>query len=241
MSRIPVIAALICFCFTLSHAQDSVKKKLNPSKLHPTYKNPTYPAYKPHVAAKPDSAKIKQIQPVKPDTAAPPIVLDKSLNGQYQYLLTKVYHYQQPFIAALWKTASDTLAATRGKLKAAQSKIAVQTKAIDSLNTALASEDQNVSTTNARVNEIDVFGMYVSKTVYNLVVWGLVIVFGITAMVVIMQSGKYRHDARYRTRLYSELEEEFKAYKAKANDKEKKLARELQTERNKLDELLGRG
>ena len=42
------------------------------------------------------------------------------------------------------------------------------------------------------------------------------------------------------TKLYSELEDEFKAYKTKAIDKEKKLARELQTERNKLDELLGR-
>jgi hypothetical protein len=41
--------------------------------------------------------------------------------------------------------------------------------------------------------------------------------------------------------LYNELDEEYKAYKVKSNEKEKKLARELQTERNKLDELLGRG
>jgi hypothetical protein len=69
----------------------------------------------------------------------------------------------------------------------------------------------------------------------------LVGLFGLTALVVIARSGSFRREARYRTQLYNELEEEFKTYKTKANDKEKKLARELQTERNKLDDLLGRG
>ena len=60
-------------------------------------------------------------------------------------------------------------------------------------------------------------------------------------IVVISRSAAYRREAKHRTELYSELEEEYKTFKTKANDKEKKLARELQTERNKLDELLGRG
>ena len=71
--------------------------------------------------------------------------------------------------------------------------------------------------------------------------WGLVILFGATAAVVIARSGLHSREARYRINLYNELEEEFKTYKAKANEKEKKLARELQTERNKLDELRGNG
>ena len=71
--------------------------------------------------------------------------------------------------------------------------------------------------------------------------WGLVILFGALAILVFTRIGSYKHEAMYRTTLYSELEEEFKAYKVKANDKEKKLARELQTERNKVDELMGRG
>ncbi len=88
---------------------------------------------------------------------------------------------------------------------------------------------------------IDILGVVLSKTTYNLIVWGLVAVFGITAIAVIASSGRAKREARYRTQLYTELEEEFKVFKTKANDKEKKLARELQTERNKLDELLGKG
>ena len=64
----------------------------------------------------------------------------------------------------------------------------------------------------------------------------LVVVFGITAAIVIARSGLHSREATYRTKLYTELEEEYKTFKAKANEKEKKLARELQTERNKLDD-----
>ncbi|MDP9081156.1 MAG: hypothetical protein M3O71_27380, partial [Bacteroidota bacterium] len=93
----------------------------------------------------------------------------------------------------------------------------------------------------AQVDEVNIAGITLSKTAYNLIVWGLVVLFGATAAIVIARSGSARHEAKYRTRLYEELEDDFKAYKAKANDKEKKLARELQTERNKVDELMGRG
>jgi len=71
--------------------------------------------------------------------------------------------------------------------------------------------------------------------------WGLVIGFGAIAAIVIAKSGNNSREATYRIKLYNELEEEYKVYKAKANEKEKKLARELQTERNKLDELTGKG
>ena len=68
-----------------------------------------------------------------------------------------------------------------------------------------------------------------------------VIVLALALVIVIATTAKNKHEAKYRTELYDELDEEFKAFKAKANEKELKLARELQTERNKLDELLGRG
>ncbi len=72
-------------------------------------------------------------------------------------------------------------------------------------------------------------------------VWSIIAVLAALAAIVIFRSGSARSEANYRTKLYNELEEEYKNYKAKANEKEKKLARELQTERNKVDELMGRG
>jgi len=132
----------------------------------------------------------------------------------------------------------DTLTTTRNQLKAAQQKADVQTKTINTLQTDVNNKDQTIS---SETDMISFLGMDMSKTLYSSIMWGLVIIIGVVAGMVIARSGGYRHEAVHRTKLYDELEEEFKAYKTKANDKEKKLARELQTERNKVDELMGRG
>jgi len=239
MSRIAFIGLFIFLGISVCLAQDTTHKK-SVVKAQPKYKTHKYYGesarrYKADSAAK----AAAQVPVAKPDTTAAtpaPAPADKSLNGQYQYLLSKVYHYQQPLISALWKNASDTLNANRSKLKGALDKVKIQSKTIDSLNTELA----NDATASARANGIDIFGIVLTKTTYNFIVWGLVALFGIIAFVVIVRSGSHRREAKYRTQLYSELEEEFKTFKAKANDKEKKLARELQTERNKLDDLLGK-
>ena len=134
----------------------------------------------------------------------------------------------------------DTLKLARTALKAAQSNVAAQTKTIDSLQIAAKTTDQSLNDATNRVNAISLFGIEMAKPTYNLIMWGLVILLAAIAGIVISRSGVYSHEAKYRTQLYNELDEEYKTFKAKANEKEKKLARELQTERNKLDDLLGR-
>ena len=173
-------------------------------------------------------------------TVKPDLETDKSLNGQYQYILSKVYYYQQPIIGAFHKSMMDTLTQTRMALKASQTKLGVQIKTIDSLQNSIKANNANVSESNAKNDELSWLGIPVDKSTYNLIMWGLVLIFGAVAGMVIARSGASGREAKYRVQLYSELEEEFKIYKAKANEKEKKLARELQTERNKLDDLLGR-
>jgi hypothetical protein len=247
MVRIAVVILLVFGFISFGYGQDSAKKvvpvKPPPPKPTLTAPNAKYKTYKYHTYhTKVDSAAAKtgvpQTAAIKPDTAAP-VLTDKSLNGQYHYLLTKVYHYQEPVIGAFWKIASDTLNAYKRKLKEDQNKLNLQAKTTDSLKAKIA--DQATALSDSRVDGIEVLGMIIPKATYNVVVWSLVAIFGITAAVVIFRSGSLKREAKYRTLLYSELEEEFKTFKAKANDKEKKLARELQTERNKLDELLGRG
>lgn len=176
-------------------------------------------------------------QQAQPVPAAAPV--DKSLRGQYSYLLTKVYNYQQPLVAALFKNYSDTLNITRKQLKQAQATVASQSKVIDSLKSSVTSKDQTLAQSQAKVDEVSLLGIPLKKSTYNLIMWGLVIAFGAIAAIVIARSGSHSREAKYRIKLYEELEEEYKTYKTKANEKEKKLARELQTERNKLDELLG--
>jgi hypothetical protein len=206
------------------------------------------------------STGFSQVSPAKP-TAAKPSALtpeqqkakdlrtqvdpsqlkDKSLAGQYQYLLTKSYHYQEPLLAAFWKNFRDTLGLERRQLKELQAKLNTQTQTVSSLKADVTSKDQSLSESNAKVDAISVFGILLPKTTYNLVMFGSVAGLALALIIVIATTAKYKHEARHRIELYEEIDEEYKNFKAKANEKEKKLARELQTERNKVDELMGRG
>ncbi len=228
-------------------AQDSVKKATaKPPALKPAYVKPVTkynPAVPVPAGSKPVATPVKYAYVKQPRATAADSALakDKSLNGQYKYLLTKLYHYQEPLASALWKNMRDTLNTERTKLKEAQAKLAAQTNDISTLKTDVDAKTQTLSESNAKRDEINLLGIHFTKATYNLVMWGLVLVFGLAAVIVIARSGAHSREAKYRIKLYNELDEEYKTYKAKANEKEKKLARELQTERNKLDELLGRG
>jgi hypothetical protein len=236
--RISVLILIILGSINYSFAQDSTKKAgAKPAAVKPVVKYNA--AVKPAV---PPGAPVKYpyAQP-RPTAADSALTKDKSLNGQYQYLLSKLYHYQQPLASALWKNMRDTLTIERRKLAESQAKLATQTNDISTLKADNTSKEQTLSEANAKRDEIKLLGVSFTKATYNLVMWGLVIVFGVIAAIVIARSGAHSREAKYRIKLYNELDEEYKTYKAKANEKEKKLARELQTERNKNDELLGRG
>ena len=142
---------------------------------------------------------------------------------------------------AFHKSITDTLTLTRNNLKSAQGKLAVYNKTIDSLQANIKANEQVLTASNQKVDEVSLLGIPLTKETYNLIMWGLVIVFGAIAAIVVARSGASAREAKYRTQLYSELEEEYRVYKTKAVEREKKMARELQTERNKIDELLGRG
>jgi hypothetical protein len=93
---------------------------IKPVAKHNTYNKYRYPAKKIVPLPVPANPGVQAAVPVRKDTVlAPPVNLDKSLNGQYQYLLTKVYRYQQPLIASLWKSAMDTININKHRLQAA--------------------------------------------------------------------------------------------------------------------------
>ncbi len=168
--------------------------------------------------------------------------LDPSLNGQYRYILSKSKSlYGSKLInparlAGLWKSVNDTLKKERKQLALANNKIKLQKDASLNLKTEISSKESALANATASVNEISFLGIPFQKGTYSVMVWAIIIVLAIALAIVIFQTGKYRHDAKYRTDLYQEVADEFQAHKVKAKDKEMKLARELQDERNKWDD-----
>ncbi len=167
-----------------------------------------------------------------------------SLQGQYQTMLRRSktqlgYKLINPYrLTMLWKSVSDSLRKEKSKSRELQKKFNSQASLLNSQKNELSAREQDLARSQSLVDEVSLLGISVNKTTYNATVWGIIVVLVLALVLVVYRSGSYRREARYRIKLFEELTGEFQSYKAKSNEKEKKLARELQDERNKLDELL---
>ncbi|WP_256012879.1 hypothetical protein [Desertivirga xinjiangensis] len=171
-------------------------------------------------------------------------VIDRSLNGQYTELLKKSWSQQgykvvnQARLANLWKNVQDSLKAERARYAPLQARISSQEKTISDLRAEADANEKNLEQSQASVNEISFLGMAMDKSAYNTIMWGAVILLAAALAIVIFTAGKSIREAKYRRQLFDEVSAEYQSFKVKANEKEKKLARELQTERNRIEELL---
>ncbi|MFN0254900.1 hypothetical protein [Pedobacter ureilyticus] len=172
---------------------------------------------------------------------------DPSLNGQYKFMLSRTRTSADGYkmvagyrLDQLWKSVNDTLKKERAEKKSIQQKLTEQEKTVSYLKTEISGKDASLTENTNKVNEIRFLGIPFEKGTYNIIVWSIIGVLGLALIIVIARSGKSIAEAKHRTQLYNEVAEEYQAYKSKSVEKERKLARELQDERNKLDDLNGR-
>ena len=175
------------------------------------------------------------------------VKIDPTLNGQYQLLLSKSrtldgYKLVNPDrLSQFWKNVRDTLNTTHRQLINTKKEATNYQNEIAGLNKQVAGAETSLASSNARLNEISFLGIGFTKSNYNIFVWGLIASLAVALTIVILRSARNVHEAKYRSTLYEEINQEYQNYKVKANEKEKKLARELQDERNKLDEIRNNG
>jgi len=172
---------------------------------------------------------------------------DPSLNGQYKFMLSRTRTSADGYkmvagyrLDQLWKSVGDTLRKERAEKKSIQQKLTEQEKTVSYLKTEISGKDASLTENTNKVNEIRFLGIPFEKGTYNIIVWSIIGVLALALIIVIARSGKSIAEAKHRTQLYNEVAEEYQAYKSKSVEKERKLARELQDERNKLDDLNGR-
>lgn len=170
---------------------------------------------------------------------------DPSLNGQYNFMLSRTRTSPDGYkmiakyrLDELWKNVMDTLRKEKSDRKNLQQKITEQEKTVNYLKTEISGKEASLTENTNKVNEINVLGISFEKGTYNIMMWSIVCALAIALVIVIARSGKNINEARHRTELYNEIADEYQAFKSKSVEKERKLARELQDERNRLEELL---
>ncbi len=249
-----LISIILAGLTLTSYSQDTTHSGKKPEGvLVPSvYKPIIRPGKKTIIYKKPDSlakAKVLTVIKPKPDTVKKPAAaqlpaptfVDNTINGQYNTLVKKLYPFQRTMLDGFYKNVADTLNSQRKVLSDSTAKITELNKTIKDLQGAVNVKDQALSSGESKGDEMSFVGLPVSKLVFTYIMWGIVLVLGTSLGTVIYLSGANRHEATHRRQEYDDLILEFQTYKAKATEREKKLGRELQTERNKVDELLGLG
>jgi hypothetical protein len=169
-----------------------------------------------------------------------------TLAQQYNDVVMRSGSYQgfkeirQDKLDLFWKNISDTLAKERQLLTNANAKLLTNAQDVIKSKVELDNTQQELAGSRASVNQVSLLGIPLEKGTYSLMMWGLVLLLAAALTFAIYRNKSAANEARYRTELYNELAEEFQKHKVNANEKEKKLARELQTERNLIEEMKGR-
>jgi hypothetical protein len=85
----------------------------------------------------------------------------------------------------------------------------------------------------SKENSISLFGFQFSKTIYNLILWGIIAILLFNLFYFIFKFSKSNVDTKKAKSSLLELEQEFEQHRKKSLEKEQKLRRQLQDEVNK--------
>jgi len=171
------------------------------------------------------------------------ISADQSLNEQFQEMLDNAESYteykviKRTTLNQYSKAVQDSLSANRNDIRSLKSQVDDQKSQISQLSNRISDLEAQLATSEELRESLSFLGLNLNKSTYHMIVWGLIIgltVFGIFAYSSFVRSNiittKTKKD-------YAALEIEFDEHKKSAHEKQIKIARELQTERNTVEEL----
>jgi hypothetical protein len=167
------------------------------------------------------------------------------LNDRYQLLKTKSQNYKEykvireTVLDSFWKIVRDSVASKEAAL-------AARDQNIKQLNTNLAETQANLKKKEESMAEIvhdsthiNVLGINFAKSVF---ITTVAVIVGLLILLLVFITGRLKliHSSmKERADAFTSLSNEFEEYKRKAMEKQTKLSRELQTERNRLSESRG--
>lgn len=168
---------------------------------------------------------------------------NRSLNDQFRELRDKAETYNEyrvikgSSLNSFWKSVQDSLQSYRTGLDSRAASISELNTQLNDHRQRLQQLEEDLNLSRSRENSLPFLGFHLHKQVYNTVVW--VLIFGLSAATIAMSVRSIQHgrNAGRAAEDLQELEAEYEEFRKKAQEKQTKLARELQTERNRVEEL----
>lgn len=172
---------------------------------------------------------------------------DKSLDLKERYATMKTgsqtfqdYKVIKEYVLdGVWKIVVDSINHQHRLLNDARTRIATLENEVKQVNQAIETQKASIEGITYDSTHISVIGIPFTKGVFLLL--SAAVVAGLVLFVTILL-GRLRitrTSTKEKTLLFDSLSQEFEEYKKKALEKQTKLSRELQNERNKLQEMRG--
>lgn len=165
------------------------------------------------------------------DTLSIPEQFDKIYRTSSSYQEYKVIRKTR--FQDLKQDVSDSLGSLKKEIQTKDQRITSQKDSISNLKMIASTFEGDLNQTIAEKNSINIFGIELLKSTYNIIVWSLIIILIVLLLYFMF---KFKNSNIITTKAQSDLfdlEEDFAIHKKKSLENEQKLRRELQDEINK--------
>ncbi|MFV0573772.1 MAG: tRNA (guanine-N1)-methyltransferase [Xanthomarina gelatinilytica] len=171
--------------------------------------------------------------------------LDNStINNQFEYVLKKSGDFRgtngsmyeavkRSMLTTLQAHTNDTLKTLRKDLADTQAMVKTQANEISELKTNLSNTQASLEKTTNEKNNMSLFGLQMSKSGYNVLMWSFI---GVLLAMLMLFIYKYKNShviTKEAKKALEEIEVEFEEHRKTALEREQKVRRQLQDELNK--------
>ncbi len=165
--------------------------------------------------------------------------MNGTLDKQFDYVVQKSNNFQEykvvkkDFLTILKRNSLDSVNRFKTELADLKTEFASHSATVQQLKDTLKTTQTELDKLKIAQDNVSFLGAPISKTNYNLIMWGIVSVLLLILVVFLFQFKGAKSTANDAKNNLEKLEEDYEDYKRKALEKEQKLGRQLQDEINK--------
>ncbi len=179
-------------------------------------------------------------QPAAADALKPD---SQTLRERYLVMKNRSEVYQdynvirRHILDGLWNIVEDSINAKQAAIRAAQAEVSRLQGELDDKVAALQAKEDSMKDVEHASTHISVLGIDFTKTFFTSMVGILLLLAALAVAVIVYYMKVMRRELAEKEDLANTINHEFEEYRRRAMEKQTKLSRELQNERNKLQEL----
>lgn len=168
---------------------------------------------------------------------------NQTLRERYLVMKTKSQNYQdykvikENLLDSWWKIVIDSVQAKQAAVRAANANVAKLQTELNESKEALAAKETSMKDVEYASSHIKVLGIDFAKGFFAGLVGVIILGLALAIAVILYLLKAVKSNLKEKADLAEAISGEYEEYKRKAMDKQTKLSRELQNERNKLMEL----